>query len=237
MSIHIGAQPGEIAPSVLLPGDPLRARYIAEEFLQDAVCFNRVRGMLGFTGTSGGRRVSVMGTGMGIPSHSIYVHELIREYGVQTLVRVGTCGAMQQEMELGDLVIAMSACTDSSVNRLRFAGMEFAPTACFSLLRSAVDGAEAAGLRLHVGSVFTSDTFYDEDPEAWSRWASYGVLAVEMETTALYTLAAKFGVRAVSILTVSDQLVTGARASADQRERSFGAMVELALQIVPEEKG
>lgn len=233
MSIHIGAQPGEIAPSVLLPGDPLRARYIAEEFLQNAVCFNEVRGMLGFTGTAGGRRVSVMGTGMGIPSHAIYVHELIREYGVQTLVRVGTCGAMQQALEIGDLVIAMSACTDSNVNRLRFAGMEFAPTARFSLLRRAVEGAETSGVRLHVGSVLTSDTFYDEDPEAWKRWAAYGVLAVEMETTALYTLAAKYGVSAVSILTVSDQLVTGARASAEQRERSFGAMVELALRIVP----
>ncbi len=233
MSIHIGAAPGEIAPSILLPGDPLRAQYIADTYLQNVNCFNRIRGMLGFTGTLEGKRVSVMGTGMGIPSHAIYVHELIHEYGVETLVRVGTCGALQSDLELGHLVLGMSACTDSHINRLRFDGMDFSPTAQFALLLKAYQAASERGQPVHVGSILTSDTFYDEDPNAWKRWAAYGVLAVEMETTALYTLAARAGVDALSVLTVSDQLVTGARATAQEREQRFGRMVELALEIVP----
>jgi purine-nucleoside phosphorylase len=229
MSIHIGAKPGDIAPSTLLPGDPLRAKYIAETFLHDATCFNEVRGMMGYTGTAQGRRISVMGTGMGIPSHSIYVHELIREYGVQTLIRVGTCGALQEDLNIGDLVLAMSASTDSHVNRLRFHGMDFAPTADFDLLMAAHGAATSRGTVVRVGNVLTSDTFYDDDPNAWKRWASYGVLAVEMETAALYTLAAKFNVRALAILTVSDHLSSGARATSEQRERGFTSMIETAL--------
>ena len=233
MSIHIGAKPGDIAPSILLPGDPLRARFIAETFLEEATCFNEVRGMLGFTGTYQGKRVSVMGTGMGVPSHSIYVNELISEYGVKTLVRVGTCGALQQELELGDVVLAMSASTDSHINRLRFSGMDFAPTASFELLLRAYESAQSGNANIHVGNILTSDTFYHDDPESWKMWAAFGVLVVEMETAGLYTLAAKYGVDALSILTVSDSLVSGTQTTSEQREKTFTQMVELALDIVP----
>jgi purine-nucleoside phosphorylase len=232
MSIHIGARPGDIAPSVLLPGDPLRAKFIAESLLRDAVCFNEVRGMLGFTGTYHGKRISVMGTGMGVPSHSIYVNELIREYGVKTLIRVGTCGALQQDLELGDVILAMAASTDSQINKLRFDGMDFAPTASFKLLLKAYEAAQKEAVNVRVGSVLTSDTFYHDDPDSWRRWAAFGVLVVEMETAGLYTLAAKLGVDALSILTVSDSLVTGATTTSEERERTFMGMVELALGIV-----
>ena len=234
MSIHINAQPGQIAERILLPGDPLRARFIADEFLENAICFNEVRGMLGFTGTYEGKRISVMGTGMGVPSHSIYVHELIAEYGVTQLIRVGTCGALQPDLEIGDVVLAMAASTNSHINRLRFDGMDFAPTASFKLLLAAYNAGSAAGIPMNVGAVFTSDTFYDDDPEAWKLWAAHGVLAVEMETAGLYTLAAKFDVQALSILTVSDNLVNHAAATAQERERTFTGMVELALAAVSE---
>jgi purine-nucleoside phosphorylase len=231
VSIHIGAEEGQIAPSVLLPGDPLRAKFIAETLLEDAVCFNEVRGMLGFTGTYQGKRVSVMGTGMGIPSHSIYVHELIAEYGAETLIRVGTCGALQPDLEIGDVVLAMAASTDSHVNRLRFGGMDFAPTASFELLRRAYEAAEDGGATVRVGNVLSSDTFYHDDPESWKRWAAFGVLAVEMETAGLYTLAAKFEVEALSILTVTDNLTTRERVSSEQRERGFTRTAEIALEL------
>lgn len=233
MSIHIGARKGDIAPSILLPGDPLRAKFIAETFLEDAICFNEVRGMLGFTGTSSGKRISVMGTGMGVPSHSIYVNELIAEYEVKTLIRVGTCGALQADLALGDIVLAMSASTDSHINRLRFNGMDFAPTASFDLLLKAHESARTMGCAVRAGNILSSDTFYDDDPESWKHWAAFGVLAVEMETTGLYTLAAKYGVDALSILTVSDNLTRGERATAEQRERGFSRMAELALAIAP----
>jgi purine-nucleoside phosphorylase len=233
MSIHIGAKKGDIAPSILLPGDPYRARFIAENLMEDAICFNQVRGMLGYTGTYQGKRVSVMGTGMGVPSHSIYVNELIDEYDVKTLIRVGTCGALQPNLELGDVVLAMSSSTDSQVNRLRFSGMDYAPTASFNLLLKAYNTATATGATVHVGSILTSDTFYHDDPESWRLWAAFGVLVVEMETTGLYTLAAKYGVDALSILTVSDSLVTGSQTTSQERERTFTRMVELALEIVP----
>lgn len=233
MSIHIGAKNGDIAPSILLPGDPYRARFIAENLMEDARCFNEVRGMLGFTGTYQGKRVSVMGTGMGVPSHSIYVNELINEYDVKTLIRVGTCGAMQPNLELGDVVLAMASSTDSQVNRLRFSGMDYAPTANFDLLLKAYQTATAGGATVHVGSILTSDTFYHDDPESWKQWAAFGVLVVEMETTGLYTLAAKYGVDALSILTVSDSLVSGAQTTSEERERTFTRMVELALEVVP----
>jgi purine-nucleoside phosphorylase len=233
LSIHIDARPGDVAPSILLPGDPLRAKFVAETLLEDATCFNEVRGMLGFTGTYRGKSVSVMGTGMGVPSHSIYVHELIHEFGVTTLIRVGTCGALQERLAIGDVVLAMAASTDSGVNRIRFGGRDYAPTADFGLLRKAYESAREEGIPTSVGNVLTSDTFYDDDPEAWKHWAAYGVLVVEMETAALYTLAAKSGVQALSILTVSDNLASQARATHEQREKGFSRMIELALGIVP----
>jgi len=232
VSIHIGAKPGDIAPSVLLPGDPLRAKFIAETFLQDATCFNEVRGMLGFTGSCNGKQVSVMGTGMGVPSHMIYVNELIAEYDVKTLIRVGTCGALQPDLELGDVVLAMSASSDSQINRLRFSGMDFAPTASFELLLQAYQAAKDKGINVRAGSILTSDTFYHDDPDSWRLWADFGVMVVEMETAGLYTLAAKYGVDALSILTVSDNLSTGARSTSQEREKTFTQMMDIALDVV-----
>jgi purine-nucleoside phosphorylase len=233
VSIHIAAKEGQIAPTVLLPGDPLRAKHIAETMLENAVCYNEVRGMLGYTGRYEGKRVSVMGSGMGIPSLSIYVHELVTEYHVKTLIRVGTCGALQPDLKLGDIVLAVSGSTDSHINKLRFEGMDYAPTASFQLLLKAYETAKELGDRVYVGSIFTSDTFYADDPEWWKRWAAYGALAVEMETVGLYTLAAKFKVDALSVLTVSDHLVTGERSTTQQRERGFTQMAKIALDISP----
>ncbi len=231
MSIHIGCPPGKIAPTVLLPGDPLRAKFIAETLLEDAVCFNEVRGMLGYTGKLGKKTISVMGTGMGMPTLSIYAHELITEYDVKTLIRVGTCGAIQPDLEIGDLILPMTSSTNSHINKLRFEGMDYAPAASFNLLRQAYEEACRRSIKVHVGGIFSSDTFYGDDPQWWQKWAEYGALAVEMETTALYTLAAKFQVQALSVLTVSDSLVTGKSASAKQREQGFPLMAEIALTI------
>jgi purine-nucleoside phosphorylase len=233
MSIHIGAKPGEIAPTVLLPGDPLRAKHFAETLLDDVFCYNEIRGMLGFTGLYGDKRVSIMGSGMGMPTLSIYVHELVTAYDVTTLIRVGTCGALQAHLEIGDIVLPMSASTDSHVNRLRFNGMDYAPTADFQLLLQAYEVARERGARVHVGGMFATDTFYGDDPDWWKKWAAYGALVVEMETSALYTLAAKFQVRALSVLTVGDNVVTGDRATPEQRERGFIPMAEIALAIAP----
>jgi purine-nucleoside phosphorylase len=230
MSTHIGAEPGQIAPVILLPGDPLRAKYIAQNMLQDAVCFNEVRGMLGFTGYYGEKRISVMGTGMGVPSMSIYVNELVQEYQVRTLIRVGTCGTMQPEMKMGDIVLAMTVSTDSNVNRLRFGGMDFAPAASFRLLLKAYETARKLGVDVRVGGVFSTDSFYIENEDWWKKWAAYGVLVCEMETSALYTLAAKYQVEALSVLTVSDSLVTGESASSEQREKEFSLMAKVALE-------
>ena len=233
MSIHIGAKKGEIAPGILLPGDPLRAKFIAETFFEDPVCFNQVRGMLGYTGTYKGKRVSVMGTGMGIPSHSIYVNELISEYKVQTLIRVGTCGAFQPDLKIGDLILAMTASTDSSINKLEFGGKDFAPAADFALLQKAYKAAQLRNMKVQVGSILSTDTFYMDDPDWWKVWASYGTLACEMESSALYSLAAKYKVKALAILTVSDSLVTHEAATSDQREKNFPNMAEIALDILP----
>jgi purine-nucleoside phosphorylase len=233
VSLHIGAKQGQIAPTVLLPGDPLRAKYIAETMLEDVILYNEVRGMLGYTGRYGAKRVSVMGTGIGIPSLSIYVNELVTEYHVKTLIRVGTCGALQPYLKVGDIVLAMTVSTDSHINSLRFEGMDFAPAACFDLLLKAYQAAKERGIRVHVGGVFSGDTFYNNDPEWWKKWAAYGALVCEMETSGLYTLAAKFKVDALSVLTVSDSLVTGASATAEQRERDFPQMAEIALEITP----
>jgi len=231
VSIHIGASQGQIASTVLLPGDPLRAKFIAETLLEDATCFNEVRGMLGYTGRYGDKLVSVMGTGMGIPSLSIYVNELLAEYEVKTLIRVGTCGALQPNLEIGDIVLAMAASTDSHVNKLRFDGCDYAPTASFPLLLKAYQAATARGIDVYVGGILTSDTFYDDDPDSWRKWAAFGALVVEMETAGLYTLAAKLKVEALSVLTVSDNLIEKKAVSAEQRERGFTRMAEVALSI------
>ncbi|MCP8968701.1 purine-nucleoside phosphorylase [Ectobacillus ponti] len=230
MSVHIGAKQGEIAETILLPGDPLRAKYIAETFLGDAQCYNNVRGMLGFTGTYKGKRVSVQGTGMGVPSISIYVNELIQSYGVKNLIRVGTCGAIQKDVKVRDVILAMTTCTDSNINRLTFPGFDFAPCASFDLLKRAYDAGLAKGLSLRVGNVLTADTFYRESMDMVKKLGEYGVLAVEMETTALYTLAAKYGVHALSVLTVSDHIFTGEETSAEERQTTFNEMIEIALE-------
>lgn len=232
VSAHIAAKPGDIADTVLLPGDPLRAEWIANTYLEDVTCYNRVRNMLGFTGTYRGRRISVQGTGMGQPSLAIYVHELLVEYGARTLVRVGSCGALVPHVNIRDMVIAMTACTDSAMNRLRFEGIDFAPAADYGLLRTAADGAVAAGLPHHVGAVMSGDSFYNDRPELTKRLAEYGVLAIEMEASALYTLAAKHGARALAICTVSDSLVTGEGTNSQERERTFTAAAQLALETV-----
>lgn len=233
MSIHIGAEQGQIAPTVLMPGDPLRAKHFAKTFLQDPICFNEVRGMLGYTGYYQDKRVSVMGSGMGIPSLAIYVTELISEYDVKTLIRVGTCGAFQADLKVGDIVLAMSASTDSQTNKLRFNGMDFAPPASFQLLLQAYQAASQRGVDVRVGNVLSSDTFYYDDPQWWRIWAENGVLAVEMETSGLYSLAAKYQVDALSIMTVSDNLATEEEATAEQREKGFPLMAEIALEIAP----
>lgn len=212
-----------------MPGDPLRAKWIAETFLEDAQCYNNVRGMLGFTGNWQGRPVSVQGSGMGQPSMSIYANELFAEYDVQSVVRVGSCGALTDRLVLRDVVIASGACTDSSMNRIAFEGLDYAPVADFGLLRAAVDAAERRGTNVHVGLLFSSDSFYAARPELTARMVDYGVLAIEMEASALYTLAAKYGRKALAICTVSDHIVTGEQTTATEREQTFSDMVEIAL--------
>ncbi len=230
MSTHIGAAPGEIAPIVLMPGDPLRAKWIAENFLDGAKCYSTVRNMLGFTGHYQGVDVSIQGSGMGMPSASIYYHELMAEYGAKTVIRVGSCGAITDDLHLRDVVAASSSCTDSAMNRVRFDGLiDYAPTADFSLLRSAVDAAAARQTTMHVGQVMAADAFYTDRPDLFEKLAQYGVLAVEMESAALYTLAARFKARALTILTVSDHIKTGEQTTAQERQETFSQMVEIAL--------
>ena len=234
MSIHIAAEKGQIAPRVLFPGDPLRAKWIAETYLSDVICYTEIRNMFGFTGTYKGERISVQGSGMGQPSASIYAHELFAEYDVQTLIRVGTCGALTEAVRVRDVIVAMSASTDSQMNRLRFQGIDYAPTADYQLLRAAVDAAEAAGLNVHVGQVFSGDLFYNDRPDLVSRTAEYGVLGIEMEASALYTLAAKFGRRALGIMTVSDHLITKEETTAEERQTTFSEMITIALDAAIE---
>lgn len=231
MSIHIGAQKAEIAETILLPGDPLRAKFIAETMLENVTMYNEVRGMYGYTGTYKGKRISVQGTGMGVPSISIYANELITSYGVKNLIRVGTCGSLQENVKIRDIVLAMSASTDSNINKIRFSGMDYAPTASFNLLKKAYDKAIDLKLDVKVGNIFTSDTFYNDNPDSWKIWADFGALAVEMETAGLYTLAAKYGVNALTILTVSDSLVTGEETTSQERQETFTKMIEIALEI------
>jgi purine-nucleoside phosphorylase len=226
---HIGAEPGAIAPRVLLPGDPRRAEWIAEEYLEDTVCYSRVRNMLGFTGTYRGARVSVQGTGMGMPSLAIYVSELLDTYGARQLVRVGSCGALTDRLRLRDIVLAIGASTDSSMNRIRFSGLDFSAVADFGLLVAAHDAAVRQGVAVTVGNIFSADSFYSDRPELLATMVDYGVVAVEMEANALYTLAARRQARALAVCTVSDQVVTGEQTSSEERERSFRQMVDIAL--------
>ncbi|MDR3284802.1 MAG: purine-nucleoside phosphorylase [Treponema sp.] len=229
MSIHINAKEGAIAPAVLLPGDPLRAAFIAEHFLENPVCYNQVRGMFGYTGTYQGAPVSVQGTGMGQPSLSIYVNELFRFYGVRTAIRIGTCGAIHQSTKVRDVILAIGACSDSAILTQRFGILHFAPTADFGLLEAAHQAADREGIAHIVAPVVSSDLFYD-DNENWKLWAKYGVRGVEMETAELYTLAAKFDRKALAILTVSDHIATGETTTAEERQTSFTAMMKIALE-------
>ncbi|EFE87847.1 purine-nucleoside phosphorylase [Fusobacterium periodonticum] len=230
MSVHIAAKNGEIADTVLLPGDPKRAKWIAENFLENAVCYTDIRGMLGFTGTYKGKRISVQGTGMGIPSMSIYITELMKDYGVKTLIRVGSAGSYQEDIKIRDIVVALSTSTDSNINNRRFKGASFAPTVNFDLLSKVLKTAEEKNIKIKAGNILTSDEFYNDDASYFKKWAEFGVLAVEMETAALYTLASKYKAKALSILTISDSLVSPEITSSEEREKTFNEMIELALE-------
>lgn len=230
MTIHIGAEKGDIAETVLIPGDPLRAKWAAETFLQDAVCVNQVRGMLGFTGTWNGHRVTIQGSGMGMPSLSIYANELISEFGAQTLIRIGSAGAMQSHVNVRDVVLAMTASTLSTPSRGIFKELNFAPCADWGLLQAAVTASKKRDVATHVGGIYSADVFYDERPDLNEQMTRHGILAVEMEAAELYNLAARHGRRALAVLTISDHLLTGDALPADQRQSSFGDMVEIALE-------
>jgi purine-nucleoside phosphorylase len=230
MTIHIGAEKGDIAPTVLMPGDPYRAKWAAETFLQDARCINEVRGMLGFTGTWNGHPVTIQGSGMGMPSLSIYANELIQDYDVQTLIRIGSCGGMQKHVGIRDVILAMTASTLSTPSRGIFKEINFAPCADYGLLAAAHKAAAAKGVPTHVGGIYSSDVFYDERPDLNEQMQRHGILGVEMEAAELYNLAARHGRRALAVLTVSDHLLTHEALPAEDRERSFGDMVEIALQ-------
>ena len=229
MSVHIAAKQGEIAETVLLPGDPLRAKYIAEKYLENPVQYNNVRGMLGFTGTYKGKKVSVQGTGMGIPSISIYATELINEYGCKNLIRIGSAGSYQKDVKIRDIVVAMATSTDSNINNLRFPGANFAPTASYELFAKATAAAMEKGIEFKAGNVMSSDTFYNDEKDAWKHWADFGIMCVEMEAAGLYTLGAKYGVNTLAILTISDSLVTGEATTSEEREKTFNDMIEMAL--------
>ena len=227
---HIGAEKGQIAERILLPGDPLRAKFIAENFLEGAKEYTHVRGILGYTGTYKGVPVSVQGTGMGMPSISIYVHELIKEFGCNKLIRVGTCGGMHKDVKLRDVLIAQAATTDSGMMKSIFgSAINYAPIAAFDLLRKAVENAEKLNMPTKVGNIFSADRFYDEDVDS-ERLRKYGILAVEMESAALYTIAAQFHVQALAIFTVSDHLLTGEACSAEERQTTFTDMMKIALE-------
>jgi purine-nucleoside phosphorylase len=230
MTIHIGAEPGQIAETVLLPGDPYRARWAAQTFLDGAELVNEVRGMLAYTGTWNGNRVTIHGTGMGMPSLSIYVNELIRDYGAQTLIRIGSCGAMQERVAIRDVVLAMTATTLSTPSRGIMRELNYAPTADFGLLMAAWNAAEARGVTAHAGGIYSSDVFYDERSDLNEIMQRHGILGVEMEAAELYTLAARHGRRALAVLTVSDHLLTHEALPSADREQSFGDMVQMALE-------
>lgn len=232
MSFHIGAQKSDIAETVLLPGDPIRAKFIADSFLEDVHQYTDVRNMLGFTGIYKGMRISVQGSGMGMPSTAIYANELIKEYGAKTIIRVGTCGSLMKEIGLGEVILAMSANTDSNINRVTFHGMDYSPVADFELLDKAWHKAQELSIPVRVGGIFSTDFFYDDDPDKYTVWADHGVLGVEMESAMLYTLAAKTKTRALSILTVSDNLVTKEFNTVDDRIHQIEDITRIALEIV-----
>ena len=229
---HISAEKGDFAPSILLPGDPLRAKHIADNFLDDVKQVNAVRSMFGYTGTYDGVPVSVMGTGMGIPSASIYATELITQYDVERLIRVGSCGGILSSVNIRDVILAIGACTDSGVNRVRYGNDDFAATADYWLLKAAEQAASAKGIEVKVGNVHSADLFYNPDGEAFDRMEAMGVMAVEMEAAGLYGVAAEKGGRALTICTVSDHIRTGASTSSEERQETFDEMVEIALDAV-----
>lgn len=229
MTIHIGAKPGDIAETVLLPGDPYRAKWAAETFLENPVCINEVRGMLGFTGTWKGNRVTIHGSGMGMPSLSIYVNELIKDYDAKTLIRIGSAGGMADHVGIRDVVLAMTATTNGNPSKSILRELNYAPSADWSLLSAAAKAAEKTGAKIHVGGIYSSDTFYDERPDLNKEMVRHGILAVEMEAAELYTVAARYNRRALAVLTISDHLYTGEALPSEDRERSFGDMVEIAL--------
>jgi purine-nucleoside phosphorylase len=229
VTIHIGANPDQIAETVLMPGDPYRAKWAAETFLENPECVNEVRGMLGFTGTWNGHRVTIHGSGMGMPSLSIYANELIRDYGAKTLIRIGSCGAMQDQIKVRDVILAMTASTLSTPSRGIFKDLNFAPCADYGLLQAAYREAQSKDVAIHVGGIYSSDVFYDERPDLNEQMTRHGILGVEMEAAELYTVAARYGCRALAVLTVSDHLITGDALPSSDRERSFGDMVEIAL--------
>lgn len=231
---HIKANRGDIAETVLLPGDPLRAKWIAETFLTDVVCYNEVRGMYGFTGMYKGKKVSVQGTGMGCPSIGIYSNELITEFGCKNLIRVGTAGSYREDVKIRDVILAMSSSSTSGMNKLRFNGADYAATANFELFNGAVKAAERKNIAIKAGNVLTADEFYSDDFDDYKKWAQFGVLCVEMETSALYTVAAKLGARALTILTISDSLVTREATSTEERQTSLKEMIEIALEAALE---
>lgn len=231
LSFCLDGKQGEVAKTVLLPGDPLRAKFIAENFLEDVICYNKIRGMYGFTGTYKGKRVSVQGTGMGIPSIGIYAYDLINDHNVENLIRVGTCGSMQKDVNIRDIILAQSASTDSNINKADFGDYDFVPAASFPLLKKAYEISIKKGIEPKVGNILSSDVFYNDDPEAWKLWARHGVLAVEMETAALYSLASQFKVNALTILTVSDSLVTHEETTQEERQNTFTKMMEIALEL------
>lgn len=235
MSVHIGAEAGAIADKVLLPGDPLRAKYIAENFLDKAVCYNEVRGMYGFTGTYKGVSVSVQGTGMGMPSAAIYTNELIREYGVKKLIRVGTCGGIRKDVHVRDLVLAQGAVTPSSMIRNDFPKYDFSQIADFDLLYKSYNLAKEKGFTIHVGNVLSDDVFYKDDLSDVFRLAEYGVLGIEMEAAIIYYLAAKYQVQALGIMTVSDHLITGEETSSEERQKTFDEMIMVGLETIIQE--
>jgi len=230
MTVHIAADSGDIAGTVLMPGDPYRARWVAETFLESPVQINEIRGMLGYTGLWNGHRVTVHGSGMGMPSLSIYVNELMRDHGARTLIRIGSAGAMQPHIRLRDIVLAMTASSVSTPSSTIFGSLNFAPCADWNLLRAAVMSAERHGFPTHVGGIYSSDTFYDERDDLLERMVRHGILAVEMETAELYALASRHGGRALSVLTVSDHLQSREQLRYEDRERSFGDMVLVALE-------
>ena len=227
---HINAQPGDFAETVLMPGDPLRAKFIADTYLEDVKQVCDVRNMFGYTGTYKGKKVSVMGHGMGIPSCCIYVHELIAEYGVKNVIRVGSCGAVRDDVKLMDVVIGMGASTDSKVNRVRFSNHDFAAIADFDLLEAAVAQARAQNVSVKVGNIFSADLFYTPEPEIFEKMKKLGILGVDMEAAGIYGVAADLGARALTILTVSDHILRGEKLSAEERQKSFHEMMQVALE-------